>query len=240
MDAKNLIIVITGETGSGKSYLERYIFPQYPNIEVLSKYTTRKPRIDEENVKDVHAGLSKDEVAAMDYTYINPLNNETYGIKKEDIDESLSRGKIPCVDLSNEEAYIKMLEDYPNSILILKIVPCFDEESMKDTFERQGREASEFAIRRSALVSPLTNWVYKYPNMREIINPYFMRSLSDSLSSSVVAHRLESILNDECHLDLGVSIARDNNYMGIYKYLYYYSKHRPVDDALNFEGKGLK
>ncbi len=241
MNEQNLVIIITGETGSGKSYLDRFILPNYPNIEIVSKYTTRKPRVDEGNVKDVRAGLSKEKIDAMDYTYVNPLNNESYGAQKSDIDDVLSRGKIPCVDLSSEKAYLEMLNDYPNALLILKIVPFFEEDTMQETFERQGRDPQEFESRKSALVSPLTEWVYKYDNMREIINPYFMRSCPDKISASIIARRFESIITSECNKNLGATLLDDeDNSKGLYHYLYYYSKNRPHDTELSIDFKGLK
>lgn len=238
MNEDNLIIVIAGETGSGKSYLERFIFPNYPNLEIVSKYTTRKPRVDESNVKDVHAGLSKEEIDAMDYTYINRITGESYGLKKSEIEDSLKRGKIPCVDFSNEKAYLDMLNDFPNSILILKVIPYFDEESMKKTFDNQGRDPEEFAVRKSVLDSPLTDWVYKYDNMREVINPYFMRTIPEEISRCVVAKRIESVIQDECQKDLGSTLIGDNkNYRGLYEYLYYLSKNHPIDSEMSIKPK---
>lgn len=239
MNEDNFIIVIAGETGSGKSYLERAILPNYPNLEIVSKYTTRKPRIDESNVKDVRAGLTKEEIEEMDYHYINRLTGESYGLKKLEIESSLKRGKIPCVDFSDEKAYLDMLQDFPNSILILKIVPYFDEESMKETFNRQGRNPEEFEERKSALENPLTDWVYKYENMREVINPYFMRNIPDEISKNVVAKRIESVIQDECQKDLGATLLGDSKeYHGLYDYLYYLSKNRPIDQDLTIKKKG--
>ncbi len=239
MNEANFIIVIAGETGSGKSYLERVILPNYPNIEIVSKYTTRKPRIDESNVKDVRAGLTKEEIEAMDYHYVNSLTGESYGLKKSEIEESLKRGKIPCVDFSNEKAYLEMLQDFPNSILILKIVPYFDEESMKTTFDRQGRNPEEFEERKAALDTPLTDWVYKYENMREVINPYFMRTIPDEISKNVVVRRIESVIQDECQKDLGATLLGEGKeYRGLYDYLYYLSKNRPIDHDITIEKKG--
>ena len=42
----------------------------------------------------------------MNYQYTNRFNLEHYAFKKADIDNSLIRGKIPCLDLSNEESYL--------------------------------------------------------------------------------------------------------------------------------------
>ncbi|MDE6292525.1 MAG: hypothetical protein K2L98_02460 [Bacilli bacterium] len=239
MNEDNLIIVIAGETGSGKSYLERVILPSYPNLEIVSKYTTRKPRIDENNVKDVRGGLEKEEIEAMDYHYVNRLTGESYGLKKSEIDDCLKRGKIPCVDFSDEKAYLTMLQDFPDSILILKIVPFFDEESMKTTFDRQGRDPEEFEERKAALEEPLTEWGYKYENMREVINPYFMRTIPDEISKNVVVKRIESVIQDECKKDLGTTLLGESKeYHGLYEYLYYLSKNRPVDIDLTIGKKG--
>ena len=59
------------------------------------------------------------------------------------------------------------------NVLLLKVDSYFDEDSMKDTFERQGRNHLEYEQRKSVLENPLTNWVYNYKNMHEIVNPYF-------------------------------------------------------------------
>ncbi len=72
-------------------------------------------------------------------------------------DDSLAKGKIPVVDLSSEESYLQIVNDYPNKVLLLKVVPYLDEDSMKETFERQERESQEFNQRKDALTNPLTD-----------------------------------------------------------------------------------
>ena len=83
MNNNELIIVVVGETGSGKSFILRELLPNYPNIENITKYTTRKPRIDEYKVLDVKGDVPLEEIEQMEYNYTNPLNNEHYGFKKK-------------------------------------------------------------------------------------------------------------------------------------------------------------
>ncbi len=240
-NSNDLIIVIVGETGSGKSFISRKILTQYPNIEIITKYTTRKSRSDEANVRDVQGDVSIDDINKMNYQYINRLNQEHYAFKKQEIDASLAKGKIPCIDLSSEESYLQIVKDYPNRVLLLKVVPYLDEESMKETFARQGRDTHEFDQRKDALTNPLTDWAYNYPNMREIINPSFLRNCPPEVSLNVLYRRIESIINDECKRDLGYSYASDNKASnGLYEYLYFLSKNRPIDKEISLVSRTLK
>lgn len=237
----DLIIVIVGETGSGKSFISRELLTKYPNIKIITKYTTRKSRTDEVNVSDVKGDISYDDICQMNYQYVNRLNHEYYAFKKSEIDNSLAKGKIPCIDLSNEESYLQICRDYPDKVLLLKIVPYLDEESMKETFEKQGRDSKEFNQRKDALINPLTNWAYKYQNMREILNPSFLRNCPLDLSINVLTKRIETIICDECKKDLGSSLMLDNNSSnGLYEYLYFLSKNKPVDKELTLVSKSLK
>lgn len=237
----DLIIVLVGESGSGKSFILREILSKYPNIELITKYTTRKSRIDESGVLDVRGNVSLEDICCMDYQYINCNNLEHYAFKKEEIDDSLERGKIPCLDLSNENSYLQLLNDYPNNILLLKVVPYYDTNSLKKVFEEQGRSQKEFEQRKESLNHPLTDWVYHYKNIREIVNPFFMHSISKEISIGVLKNRLESILLDECNKDLGVSYTKNNRHvLPLYQYLYHYSKNKPKDEPLDFTSKFLK
>lgn len=57
-NSTDLIIILVGETGSGKSFISRELLNKYPNIEIITKYTTRKSRIDEKRVFDVKGNMS--------------------------------------------------------------------------------------------------------------------------------------------------------------------------------------
>ena len=197
-NSNDLIIVIVGETGIGKSFISRELLTKYPNIEIITKYTTRKSRVDEAHVLDVKGDVSFDDICQMNYRYTNRLNLEYYAFKKQDIDSSLARGKIPCIDLSSEESYLQICSDYPNKVLLLKVVPYLDESSMKETFERQGRDSKEFSQRKDVLTNPLTEWAYNYQNMREVINPSFLRNCPLEVLMNVLTRRLETIICDEC------------------------------------------
>ena len=85
VNSSDLIIVIVGETGSGKSFISREILTKYPNIEIITKYTTRKSRADETNVLDIKGDVSFNDICQMNYRYINRLNLEHYAFKKVDM-----------------------------------------------------------------------------------------------------------------------------------------------------------
>lgn len=230
MNNNGLVIVITGESGSGKSYIQRNLLSKYPNIDIITKYTSRNSRIDENNVVDTVGGISIDEIRKMEYTYRNPLNQEMYGFIKQSIDRSLAMKKIPCMALSDEGAYNKVLEDYPNTLL-LKVVPYYNEEIMKEVFQKQERSDKEFLERKQVIEHPLTAWTTNYENIREVINPYFVRNISLEMSNDVIFRRVESILEGELNQDLGASYSTGIP-SGVYSYLYGYSKNRPKDREL--------
>lgn len=241
IDSNELIIIIVGETGSGKSFISRELLTKYPNIEIITKYTTRMSRSDEKDVPDVKGDVPLEDINQMNYHYINRLNQEHYAFKKKEIENSLAKGKIPCIDLSSEEAYLQIVSDYPNKVLLLKVVPYLDEDSMKEIFESQGRDSKEFIQRKDALANPLTDWAYNYSNMREIINPSFLRNCPLEVSINVLIRRIENIINGECKKDLGFSYSLDNKISnGLYEYLYFYSKNRPIDKEMSLVSKSLK
>lgn len=242
MEKKNdLIIVVVGETGSGKSWMMKEVLSKYPNIRIIKKYTTRKSRVDERNNIETQGNMSFEEVSQMQYTYVNPKNKELYGFKFDDINSAINDGLIPCLGVSDEQAYLSISNDFSDKrTLLLKVVPYFDEESMKDTFDTQGRDPLEFEQRKSVLEEPLTDWAYNYKNMREVINPYFLRKVPSNISTDVIVKRIEHIIQNECQTNLGASFIENNNFSGIYNYLYSYSKNRPIDQELVFKNNPHK
>lgn len=117
-------------------------------------------------------------ISSFRYSYTNPYNHEKYGFCETQIQNSLANGKILLLDLSNEGCYFQLISDYPNQVLILNIIPYLDEEKMYETFKVQKRDEHEYVERKVVFKNPITTWVYKYRNRREIINPYFLRNIT--------------------------------------------------------------
>jgi len=119
MKKNQLIIAVVG---GGESYITREILPIFPKIKVIPKYPTK--------IVSQYDGCSWDmteeQMKTMDYRdvhYVGPLNYQSYGFKKEEIDAALEEGMSPCIDLFSEETYLELKEDYPNQVLLLKVVP---------------------------------------------------------------------------------------------------------------------
>lgn len=51
MNNNQIIIVLVKKTGSEKSFIMKEILTKDPNIEIITKYTTRKSRCDEKTLK---------------------------------------------------------------------------------------------------------------------------------------------------------------------------------------------
>ncbi len=77
--------------------------------------------------------------------------------------------------------------------------------------------------------------------MREIINPSFLRNCPIEVSINVLFRRLESVVHEECKKDLGFSHGSDSKISnGLYEYLYFYSKNRPIDKEMSLGSRFSK
>ncbi len=234
-----MIVVVTGETGSGKSYIARNLLPQYPNIETIQKLTTRAPRSDEDGVVDIKGNATEEEVLSLEYHYQNKMNGQYYGFSKTKIEESMEQGKIPCIIISSEETFDQLVEDFPDQVLLLNVLPYFSEETLEDIFMRQGRDTKEFEERKSSIKRPITMWADWKHNSRKISNPYFLRNCSPSIAQDVVVRRIENVFS-ECKADLGATLLKEDSKKshGLYSYLYELSERRPMDAPLSINTKG--
>ena len=131
--------------------------------------------------------------------------------------------------MRDETTIRQIMADYPNSVLILKFQPYFTEESLRTTFERQGRTLEEYEERKHTWYNPTTEWANGLKsNFRIILNPMLLKNISASESDDFLCTRLENILEGECKCNLGSSF-KTGEARGLYSYFYYMSKRRPSD-----------
>lgn len=198
------IFLLAGNPGSGKSYLMRNIISKLPQFEIIKKYSTRPKRKDEENAPEIEGGYDAEFVSKLDYTYTTKMNDESniYGVKKEDIENSLKNGKIPIIITSNEDFYLQIANDFPCQTHILEVVSLDNEDIQMEIFKDQDRSDEEI---KNRIGINNTGWVENYEyNTRRIINPIILHGLEKKRSENFSNYQLKRSLNEFCislHLD---------------------------------------
>lgn len=83
MNSKNgILIIISGLSGTGKSYFQNIILEDLENCKGVPKYTTRNRRVDDEESIDF---FDVDEEKIKSCTWKYSMNGNKYGIMIDDI-----------------------------------------------------------------------------------------------------------------------------------------------------------
>ena len=124
----NKMVLITGGSGVGKTYILQNKDKLGDNYEVIKKYTTRGPRNNETESAPIDLILDqpKDLVSSCDYVY--SYRNELYGFNKSDIYRCFENGKTPLFVVRKMDTIKELKNDFPN----LKVLYCESGFSRKD------------------------------------------------------------------------------------------------------------
>lgn len=126
----NKIILLVGDSGSGKDYVLS-VANEYESIEVVKRFISRGPRNGEENSISSIFSTPTDEIKKMDYYYEGVENGNWYGIRKEDLDNVLTAGKSPMVVCPNYENMLKMIQDYSGNVVPYFIYRGYADEELE-------------------------------------------------------------------------------------------------------------
>lgn len=113
------LVIISGTSGSGKSYLlanHNYLGVEYS---IVKKKTTRPPRRNEntdDNAEFIF-NVSEEEVASCEYSYY--FRKGHYGFNCDDIDKLLAQKKIPMIIIRRINEIIILKKKYKNAVAIL-------------------------------------------------------------------------------------------------------------------------
>ncbi len=112
----NKIILLIGDSGSGKDYFLD-IINEYDSVEVVKRYISRAARTSEKNSISSIFNTSIDEIKKLDYFYEGVEKGNWYAICRSDLDRVLNSGKNPIVVCPNYENYLQMLNDYNGQVV---------------------------------------------------------------------------------------------------------------------------
>ncbi|OHE88210.1 MAG: guanylate kinase [Verrucomicrobia bacterium RIFCSPLOWO2_12_FULL_64_8] len=154
-EARGLLFLLSGPTGSGKSTLCDRLVAGHPGVERVVTCTTRPPREGEKNGVDYHF-LSNaefdDALGAEEFLEWAQVHNSRYGTKKIAIFNKLARGTdlVVNVDVQGARAYRQAFATH--STLRGRLVGVFvlppDMETIFDRMLTRGKETKEQMERR--------------------------------------------------------------------------------------------
>ena len=144
----NKLIILTGDSGCGKTHLMRLIMKQHQGEFIgIKKYSDREKRPGEENAIEIQPGCPTEQVQQMDYTYIGK-ENKVYGFNKEPIEKAFKNGKSPMVIVDDEELLIELCKDYKGKICPIYVQRDATDLDFIQELKESGERTEEQIIRR--------------------------------------------------------------------------------------------
>lgn len=144
------IIVLIGDTGSGKDYFLD-IVKDYEEIEIVKRSISRDAReLESPSISSIFS-CSIDEIKKMDYYYEGAQDGCFYGINKESLLKSLASGKSPIVVLPNYNICMQLEHDFPDLIVPIFIYRGISDDEVnmwEESLRNRGSSEDEIAKRK--------------------------------------------------------------------------------------------
>ena len=152
MEEKDILIVVSGFSGSGKGTIMKELLKKYENYALSISATTRNPRVGEENgreyffktVEEFEKMIAKDELIE----YAKYVDNY-YGTPREYVEEQMKAGKDVILEIEIQGA-LKVREKFPDALLLFVTPPSAQE--LKKRLVNRGTETMdviEFRMNRA-------------------------------------------------------------------------------------------
>lgn len=159
----NKLFLIDGAAGTGKSDLINFVKTYLNNydINVISKFTTREPRIKEEAKETDLSFISEKqfkewEVENQGQCYTYPYGEGKYGFSKSVLIESVTKHEFTFVIIRNKALIDRIQEELKEITQVLHIFIYTDEGLATKRLRKEGfdRQAINFRLKRNEMVWP--------------------------------------------------------------------------------------
>lgn len=182
---KNLVFIITGPSGVGKSTIIKLLLNSLPDVRFSVSYTTRPPRPNEENGVDYYF-VGREEFESMikkdKFLEWAEVHDFLYGTSFTEVEKSFGEGKdlILDVDIQGANAIKRKITD---AVTVFVLPPSWEALKERLSFRENNKEVTEKRLKRSK--EELREWKsFDYV----IINDNLKKAVTE-LSSVILAER---------------------------------------------------
>ena len=143
-----MLVILSGVSGAGKDTIKKELIKRMNNVISLPSYTSRKPRVGEEEGVQYHF-ITKhefEEKIKNNEFYEYDLHHENYyGTSRKLMNEKIASGKIIVKDIevNGTENLIKLLKDETKLVTIVLRV---EKDELRRRLENRGDNLSEAEI----------------------------------------------------------------------------------------------
>ena len=147
-EGRGLLFILSAPSGAGKTTLIRKVMEEVAGLQFSVSYTTRLPRVGEEEGKDYHfvsPALFQEMVEKGDFLEWAEVLGNYYGTRAPDLKELESEGRDLILDIDIQGAQ-KVLQEVDQAITIFILPP--SPEVLQERLMRRGLDAPEIIRRR--------------------------------------------------------------------------------------------
>ena len=193
------LFIVSAPSGAGKTTLVSALIAADPMIRKSVSYTTRKPRLGEENARDYHF-VSADEFERMrakgEFLETAEVHGNLYGTSKRTVETDTAAGYDVLLEIDWQgAAQIRKIQ--PAAVAIFILPPSI--EALERRLRGRAQDSAETIARRIAAARGEISHVVEFDYV--IINDEFNRAAQD-LISIIRAERLRLPRQLARHTDL--------------------------------------
>ena len=154
----NKLIVLIAPSGAGKDTLADLIFADFPEIKRLITYTTRQPRVGEQNAVDYYFVSEIEFKSMLENGELHEhyfFQDHYYGTGKKVLADTLKHGHaMTDMDIHGAEYFKKT---FPELALLVFIAPP-SLQALRDRLEKRGKNTEEEIQKRLKIADEEMEW----------------------------------------------------------------------------------
>jgi len=198
MERQPLIVVVSAPSGAGKTTLCQEAARRVPRLVHSVSYTTRAPRLDEQDERDYHfvdEATFRKMIEAGDFAEWAAVHGHLYGTSRLLLEKQFAEGLDVILDIDTQGAAI-LRRVYPGAAFVFVVPPTF---ALLETRLRQRRSDPQQEIRQR--LARAREELQHYREYRYIVVNDIFDDAVKQLCSIITAERSRSDRMDLAFLD---------------------------------------